>query len=414
MTQISLTNLLLAVTQIKCLHETKEELSEKEKEKERIVYSINVDHCSKCAKFHLQSKKDLKKIFDVLEEKTPQDFIREEHPPCGDIKLIMSSFESAKVYRYNSETFDLVFTSARKISRDPKKLIGLLVEAGILNIISKPLHNQLEELNDEDLCWYIFYLGIEPTGYIYRKYGRRMDKIFSEKKKMFEMFFEKAKIGFDNDISFVDCFQFSEDPKEVKFFIDWFLSRRMHRDQSIFSHSFFYFGTELFDFLDKRGFILDGLDKIIGSKVRSLEEKLDALDWIKRRYSSSVMITFCTPYTLSNILDEKNLNLIKKLITMDIPVNNLFLKKLFMQEFENSCQLSMGFIKECVNCIFQNIRMEILEKEFFPKDERDNKFCFHLRDNYRLNGELYNWLIESHPAMLESLKRYERHLSRFK
>lgn len=338
-----------------------------------------------------------------------------KHDLLGDLKR-------ATYYSFDENVLGLIISVTKNTQINPRGLIELLVKTGIAERdtqcgYSSFLYGEMSKAKDDDLYWYIG-LGFALSPYLYREYGHRSDRSFHQKIKMFEML--SNKYGLKTEINIVsDCYEFSNDIKEVKKFIDWFLSKRYsqsnrwilspvcsRRNDYDFGNSFIFFGTDLFEFLLERHIRPNrySIQFIVQREGKSIKEKIDALNKIKN-LMNECPIDFNTLDVLSDAVNLESMDLIELLMSIGASPSELFLEKL-LTSYDGP---SIGFTKSCIQYMLDNgVEIPHVGKSYQRED-----FCqFHERDYYHY-PEIYDWLMATQPKMNESANRrvlYLEHL----
>lgn len=376
----------------------------------------NIYHSSKCSKCLEIAKTKYREVFQILDIKTSSQFVFEKKNydrsdsdyDNATTQKLMELFIIADVFYCDEYTFPFIVSRMLEIDWTSKHIIETLADAGGVTFSngfdlysSDTIYKVISIASDEDICWYLFNLKLKPTSSSYVQYGKRYDRTFQQKCRMFvtlKNLFDDLNISRDCNI-ISECYEFSNDIEEVKYFISWFLEQGYESTEVDFTNSFFDFGTKLFDFLYEKRIRADndGIYFLLMSDKITLDEKIEVINHIHRLhgYIHINEDTLCVAFSKK----LQSMEIVKLLLSMNpnMKLSTLTLEKLFMRRFDDD-KLSFEFVTECIDFVLKNTDVTI------PYNgERYNWYCFHNREYYRYNGKLYDWLLETQPKMQQAV-----------
>ena len=238
-----------------------------------------------------RSIKELKEILKILETIKPEDFYYGKNS-C--IPVTMDDFRKANKYIFNEDTLSPLLTAMRYCGYQSKKIVQLLVDAGIYKYGIGEWGNRnftreiVHYMPDEDIIWFSVYLRYKLVPECYQDYGCRTDKTFVQKMRMFHFFHQALCIELDfphwnwhwpDGVEIIECcLMFSENLDEIKSYIGWFLPRYRLSTQQISLESF---KTALLEIFNKEFVKL------------SFKSREDLKTWILfRLFPDSLLIVF--------------------------------------------------------------------------------------------------------------------------
>ena len=310
----------------------------------------------------------------------------------------MADFESANRYTYDKQTLFSIYHAMISCAYKPKSLLVKLVGAGFSakqREAESPsvMYSVMATETNEEICWYILYLGLEPCDLCYRQYGCRRDKTVEEKIGMFKLLW-RERIHPNAGAIITWCFSFSDDLEEVKEFINWFVGKGYPSSSLDLINSFTHYGTKLFDFLVECGSRLDDDDLeliVFSDSDRSIEDKLEALEFIHKKWPNLKMREF------PQVVKYQSLGLIKSLLRFNMRIEDLVDRLLLNSHDNDTLELTFDFVTECMTFILENTNFEVPYK--------GSKY--HDRSRYRFEGKLYDWMLDQKKMIDSMIKRKE-------
>lgn len=384
-TTVALTELLVDVFYPKCINKQHHHSREDHPCQESITIA---EHQFEC-------------VLDELEKKKPTDFVFRHYKFDEALpKPTLDDFKDAVKFSYDENT--LLWVGKSKKFRS--ELVELLANAGIVECSngneyvngSRFLTECVGHASDKDICWMIFCLGFKPESSCYAAYGKRKDRTFEEKIKMFEIFRNKCYL---RETFLTHWFQFSEDITETKKYIEWLIHNGCPMTSVDFTNSFIFFGTELFGFLKKIGLHPDNIDTILRNNKRTCEEKKEALEWITNNFPGYEFES----HSLRTAFEIENFEIFEFLVRHGAVPNWFLLEVMLMHRFESDDKkLSFDFVTKCVDFVLNNSNLKI------PHTGPD-WYQYQHREAYRFEGKLFDWLAMNQKKMQESLQERKKH-----
>lgn len=370
------------------------------------------DHCNrlKCEMCQESEKSLIKIILKKLENKNSDDFMYckydyTENNEKGYSKSNIlfhdqKDFLASDKFLYDERTLCLIIKLMKKIGHTSKKVIEIMKDAGIVHYSngtiedpgSSALSYVLSNDGDEEICWYIYYLGLLPGPYCIIDYAIKK-RTFFQISRMWNILFDFVK-NFNLPSGMISyCYSLTSNIEEIKHHIDWFLSKGYKHTDEDFINSI-AFGTQLFDFLYERGIRITNPENIIHSNILNIEQKIAMLIYTNNHQISGN----CYQYNLSGTSKYGSLELIKLLMFFGANVTESFLSELIGMRLD-PCQgenITFDFITECLDYVLNNSNIVIPCLPFS---------IFHNKEYYNFDDRLYNWMIETQPKMQDSVFR---------
>ena len=347
------------------------------------------------------------KVFEIHSQKHHDDLIafKSMYAP--------NNCSQENLEKYKKKT--LFFSQLKQSIDDIHNTILLLIDVGIIGIINKKnnesdieefynsffknenssnnqtkisinygtkfFNERLSRGSEREIGYYILF-GLKINSDSYEKYGMRKDITFTEKIRMFNIFYEKCNTKPDDNY-LTHTINFSQSIEEVKKFMIWGIERNGAIKISM-TDTCHKFGTELIKFMfDKYNVTINHLHIFLCNNQLNTEFKINYMNEVAVFYPR---LYRCDEDLLNNLLDHKNfdIELYFYLIDHDAFINITFLSKLIFT-YVKCDELTYSFVIALLGKIFSKKQFLINYDCYLANDFLDEK-------NYRFNGILYNWV----------------------
>uniref|UniRef100_A0A6C0LSC1 Uncharacterized protein n=1 Tax=viral metagenome TaxID=1070528 RepID=A0A6C0LSC1_9ZZZZ len=332
----------------------------------------------------------------------------------NDIYFVFGKFEQ-KMYETNNNILDIIiFLEKYNYFLCDKHVLSHLVDVSkftnlSISFISKLINidnlrnehgNSILEilfqiLSNEKIS-HLMLFGFMPNNKCLYEYISRIDILINVKIHMLKTYL----IEISNDI-IEACLKNSH--QDAKIMIEWLIIYYdLQIPEKFFAHSFFNFGAEFTKWMLNlnANIKIKNTEHFINPSRRNLYEIMDILSYI---YNKQGSLEFNEDQlNLINIFNKtRDLNFLIFLHNKGCIIDLTFLCFLIEEQNNKMDNFNEIFLKNVINWILDNTNIQI------PNININKWHIFHIREHYRFNGTLYDWM-KKHPKMRTASKKMKK------